>query len=224
MYEILMALPLFHGVSYSRLSEVVGSSKFHFLKYSDGENVVEAGQPCTHIKFLISGSVRVSVCSPDGSFSVTQTVSRPDVIAPEFLFGRETRYPCNVTAVGAAGILQISKSDYVRLLNSDQIFLFNFLNMLSAGAQNTVNGILAISAGSLCERIAFWVVAMTRRGAEDIVLSCGKELHTLFGVSRPTLAAALSAMKSRGLIDCSDSRIFIRSRAGLVAMLAESLD
>ena len=36
MYEILMALPLFHGVSYAKLSEVIGSTKFHFLKYLDG--------------------------------------------------------------------------------------------------------------------------------------------------------------------------------------------
>lgn len=32
MYEILMGLPLFKGVSYTNISKVVESTKFHFLK------------------------------------------------------------------------------------------------------------------------------------------------------------------------------------------------
>lgn len=55
MYEILMELPLFKGVSRYKLSEIVGTTKFHFLKYLADETVVNAGDPCTHIVFIISG-------------------------------------------------------------------------------------------------------------------------------------------------------------------------
>lgn len=82
MYEILMGLPLFNGVSYNRISEVVGSTKFHFLKYLAGEQIVQAGEPCTHIKFIISGSARVTIENSDGRFKVSQTLSKPDVISP----------------------------------------------------------------------------------------------------------------------------------------------
>ena len=58
MYEILMGLPLFNGVSRERISEVVGRAPFHFLKYLEGEKVIEPGEACTHIKFVISGAVR----------------------------------------------------------------------------------------------------------------------------------------------------------------------
>ncbi len=37
MYEILMSLPLLNGVSRTRILEIVGKTKFHFLKYLDGE-------------------------------------------------------------------------------------------------------------------------------------------------------------------------------------------
>ena len=33
MFELLMELPLFKGVSLNTLSQVVGENKFHFLKY-----------------------------------------------------------------------------------------------------------------------------------------------------------------------------------------------
>lgn len=45
MYEILMGLPLFKGVSYTNISKVVESTKFHFLKYLDGETIVTAMKP-----------------------------------------------------------------------------------------------------------------------------------------------------------------------------------
>lgn len=221
MYEILMGLPLFNGVSYNRISEVVGSTKFHFLKYLAGEQIVQAGEPCTHIKFIISGSARVTIENSDGRFKVSQTLSKPDVISPEFLFGRATHYPCTATAIESTGILQISKQDYVKILNSDPIFLFNFLNLLSMNAQKAIDGVLALTTGSLEERIAFWIVALTQRGGKDIVLSCRqRDLYALFGVQRTSFIGTLDNMKSRGLIDYNQHEIRINSRADMLALLS----
>lgn len=223
MYEILMRLPLFHGVSYAKLSEVVGSTKFHFLKYLKGDTIVEAGQPCTHIKFIISGSARVSIVNADGRFRVSQTLDKPDVIAPEYLFGRATRYPVTAVALEPTGILQIEKQEYVKILNSDPVFLFNMLNILSVNAQKSVDGVLALTTGSLEERIAFWIVALTQRQGTDIVLSCRqRDLYSLFGVQRSSLIATLESMKARGLIDYTQHEIAIRSRADMLALLTTS--
>lgn len=223
MYEILMRLPLFHGVSYAKLSEVVGSTKFHFLKYLKGDTIVEAGQPCTHIKFIISGSARVSIVNADGRFRVSQTLDKPDVIAPEYLFGRATRYPVTAVALEPTGILQIEKQEYVKILNSDPVFLFNMLNILSVNAQKSVDGVLALTTGSLEERIAFWIVALTQRQGTDIVLSCRqRDLYSLFGVQRSSFIATLEAMKARGLIDYTQHEINIRSRADMLALLTTS--
>lgn len=35
MFEILMGVPLFHGVTYQKMSEIIGKHRFHFLKYDD---------------------------------------------------------------------------------------------------------------------------------------------------------------------------------------------
>lgn len=225
MYEILMALPLFHGVSYSKISEVVGQTKFHFLKYLDGEKIVDAGEECTHIKFIISGAARISIDNSDRRFKVSQTLSAPDVIAPDYLFGRDTRYPCTAVAIESTGILQISKADYVKILNSDPIFLFNFLNFLSMNAQKSVGGVLALTTGSLEERIAFWIVALTQRGGTDIVLSCRqRDLYTLFGVQRTSFISTLEGMKERGLIDYDQNEIRITDRAQMLALLTRTAE
>ncbi len=217
---------MFKGVSYNRISEVVEMAKFHFLKYLPGEQIVAAGDSCTHIKFIISGKARVTIENSDGRFKVSQTLEAPDVIAPEFLFGRATRYPCTVVALDeAVGILQIAKQDYVKILNTDQIFLFNFLNTLSVNAQKAIEGVLAITTGKLEERIAFWIIALTQRHGKDIVLSCKqRDLYGLFGVQRSSFLTTLESMKERGIIEYSQSEIKITERRLLLEMLSSAIE
>lgn len=221
MYEILMGLPLFKGVSRDRISEIVGMAKFHFLKYLPGETLVTAGDKCTHIKFLISGKARLSVANTDKRFIVSQTLEAPDVIAPDFLFGMAPYYPCDGVAVDTTGILQISKADYMKILGTDQIFLFNFLNTLSMNAQKGTEGILAIATGTLEDRIAFWIISLTQRGGTDIALTCRqRDLYSLFGVQRTSFIATLESMKQRGIIDYDQNEIRIKSRRDLLEILS----
>lgn len=220
MYEILMGLPLFNGVSRERMIEIVGTTKFHFLKYLPGETIVNAGDECTHIKFIISGSARVSITNNDGRFTVAQTLEAPDVIAPEFLFGLSTKYPCSAVAIDAVGILQIEKADYLRILNTDRVFLYNLLNTLSMKAQKGVDGILALTTGALDERLAYWIIALTQRSGKDITMTCKtRDLYALFGVQRTSFMATLDAMKEKGYLDYAPGVITIKSRQGLLDVL-----
>lgn len=222
IFTTLRELPLFQGVSQARLQEVAGNVKLHFQKYAPGQELIRAGEPCTHIKFVVSGSVRLSVANANGRFSVEQTLTAPQVIEPGYLFGRSPSYPCTATAITAVGIMQIAKEDYRRMLQSDTVFLFNFLNTISTDAQKGLHGILAVATGSLEERIAFWIVSMTQPGSTDIVLQCQhRDLYALFGVSRSSYFATLDHLREEGVIDYESSRrIRVLSRPKLIKILA----
>lgn len=225
MYQLLMGLPLFSGVTYEKMLEIIGNTKFHFLKYLGGETFIAEGEQCTHIKFIISGKVRVSIANHDRRFTVSQTLTAPDVVAPEYIFGRSTVYPCSVVALEPTGVLQISKADYMKILNSDPIFLINYLNLLSMNAQKAVDGILSIATGSLEERIAFWIVALTQRGGSDITMTCRqRDLYSLFGVQRSSFISTLDDMKARGLIDYSQTEIRVRNRRDLIDILHSTVE
>lgn len=225
MFDILLELPMFKGASHTRISEIVGKAKFHFLKYLPGERIIEAGEPCTHLKFIISGRVRVTAANSDGRFKVSQTLSAPDVIAPEFLFGRATRYPVSVSALDTAGMVQISKSDFVNILHCDPVFLYNYLNTLAVNGQKAVEGVLAVAAGSLEERIAFWIIALTQPSGTDITLTCKqRDLYSLFGVQRSSFIATLDKMKAQGTIDYDSNEIRILSRKELLNRIVSAED
>ncbi len=217
IYEQLAMLPLFSGVTKESMNRIIGSTKFHFLKYQTGDSLVKPGDLCTHIKWIISGSVRVSIADKDNGFTVSHSLPKLSVIAPEYVFGRHTVYPCKVVALEPVGILQIEKAEYLKILNTDPIFLINYLNMLSLIAQHSVEGTIATLSGGVEERIAFSIVSLTRPGSYDITLSTrNKGLGSLFGIEPKYMVEVLEKMKLQGLIEYSNNEILFLNRRGLV--------
>lgn len=81
MFQTLMQMPLFHGVSYNKLSEILGKHRFHFLKYTDNERIISAGDLCTHLSTVVSGKVRMTISNADGHVKVSQTLTyRPGLL------------------------------------------------------------------------------------------------------------------------------------------------
>ena len=225
MYENLMGLPLFNGVSYNRISEIVGNTKLAFMKYLPGETIVQAGAPCTNLMFVIGGRVRLTIRNNSDRFSLGQTLEAPTVVSPDFLFGRNTLFPATVSAIDTVSIMQIEKNDFISIIRSDEVCLYNYLNFISTNAQKAVDGVLALTTGSLEERIAFWLMALSQRDAKEIVLSCRqRDLYTLFGVQRSSFMSTLDSMKERGLIDYSPNEIRVMSRMNLRSVLLKTPD
>ena len=121
MFDKLLTLPLFQGISKQSLSQLVEKYPFHFLKYKKGDTIIEQGDVCTHMRFVVSGSVNVVIESSKTKVELNQTLDAPEVIAPDYLFGRTTEYPCNVIANEDCGVLQIQKTDYIEMLQSEKI-------------------------------------------------------------------------------------------------------
>lgn len=220
MFDTLLELPMFRGVSHEKITEIVGKAKFHFLKYLPETEFIHAGQPCTHLQFVLSGDVRLVTANEDSRFSVSQTISGPDVLLPDFLFGRATSYPCSGTALTPVSILQIEKSDYLKILTMDTIFLLNYLNYLSMNAQKAVDGVLSLSLGDIESRIAFWIVSLTQPTGKDITLQCRqRDLTSVFGVQRSSLVSALDKMRDAGIVTYGNDFINILDRRELLNLL-----
>lgn len=220
MYEKLMELPLFQGISRDKLSELIEKTPFHFVKYNKGQQIVAVNDSCTHIRFVISGDVRIDLSSTNKRVVVSETLSGPDVIGVDYLFGRNTFYPFNAVALTDCGILQIVKADFINIIMSDKVFLFNMLNILSRNSQKSTFGIMALSSGSVSEKLAFIVTSLTQRGSKDIKITYKqKDLCSILGVQRSSLINALDKMKEDGVIDYTLSEIKVLDRNILLDIL-----
>lgn len=220
MFEILMDLPLFQGVSRDKLSELIEKTPFHFLKYQDDEEITAAGSPCSHVKFIISGEVKVTIPCRNLRIKVSEVLSGPNVLGHDYLFGRRTTYPYDVCSNGGCGILQISKTDFINILQSDSIFLFNMLNMLSRNSQNNVEELLSLSTGSIFERFAYFIISLTSPGAKDITIHYKqKDLCTLLGIQRASFINAMDKLQEWGVINYTLSEIVVKERRVLLDIM-----
>lgn len=225
MFDLLSEIPLFRGVTRERIAQTVGSTRFHFLKYNKGQTVAEPGENCTHLQIILSGKVRVTIANSDGRLVVGQTLSGPDVIVPDFLFGPVTVCPATVTALEEVSVIKISKNDYVKILSSDNIFMYNYLNYLSMNAQKCVEGVLAMTSGSIEERLAMWVVAMTQPTARDITITCRqRDLYSMFGVQRSSYMAAIDRLVNKGIITYQPGQIVVNDRRAMQSVLRNGLE
>ena len=203
-----MQLPLFQGVSAQQLSALIEKMPFHFLKFHEGDMIIGEGDTCTHMRFVISGKVRVKTQFRNLQVSVEQTLSAPNVLAPDYLFGLETAYPFRVTAMDECGIMQLRKADYIRVIQSDKVFLFNILNYLSRKSQRFMAGLLDTCHGSVSERLSLIVAIATSQFSQDVTISfLQKDLCTLLGTQRSTLVNALNSLHSSGIIDFDTNQI-----------------
>lgn len=225
MYENLMTLPLFKGVSLSRVSDIVGKTKLSFLKYLPGETILRAGDPCNSIKFVIAGDVRLTITNYTDRFRIAQTLKAPSVISPDFLFGRHTIYPAEGVAIDTVSIMQIEKADFIGLLMEDEVIMFNYLNILSTNAQKAIDGVMALTTGELEERIAFWIIALTQYDSTDIVLQARqRDLYSLFGVQRTSFISALDNLRAQGMLTYTPREINVISRRELRNVLLKEPD
>ncbi len=213
MYDVLLQLPIFQGVSRNKISELIEKMKFHFLKYPAGEKIVYAGEECNHLKFLISGEIRSELITLNEKIRISETIQAPNVIAPNHLFGRDTYFPADLYAVGTVGIMQIEKAAVVQMLQEEPIFLINLLNILSRRSQKVLETFTALSSNDLKERLAFWVLSLTQQKSVDIRIICKqKDLYSFFGVQRSIFLSTLDKLRDEGILDYNAKEIIILDR------------
>ena len=224
MYEHIMTLPLFKGASLARMSEVIETLPMDFLRFGEGERIAAAGEACMHVKFVLSGAVKI-VVNWSGELSLTQTLAAPDVICPDFLFGMNNAYPGEIIASGAeTSILQISKTDYLKVLKADEVFMFNYLNLLARDAQLSLTLPQNLLTASDAERIACWMYAATQSEARDIVLRYEAEgLCKMLGMSHQQLLDAVQQLSEIEGISCTFGKISVASRRVLRRLTTAAL-
>ena len=112
MYDNLLLLPLFQGLSKNNLTTIIEKVKFHFHTYEEGETIIRQGDDCRQLCFLMNGEVTAQITDPTHGFSITEVLEAPFNIELYSLYGMHTRYQATYTARTKVNLLTIDK-DYI---------------------------------------------------------------------------------------------------------------
>ena len=135
IYNTLLGLPLFQGMSKADLEDVTGHTRFEFCHFDKDEAIVKSGNECIAMWFLTSGVASALSTSDDNSYSVEEQMSAPAMFQAEPLFGLTQRFKQTVTALSRCDLLLIGKSEVIRLMGAHDIFRTNLMNILTTRSQ-----------------------------------------------------------------------------------------
>lgn len=168
MYEQVMLLPVFQGISHEQLTDILGKAHFSFRKLIAGEIVADVGHPFEEVIFLLSGEVRVEKTFLDGRVRLAQHYCAPHTLQFYNLFGVETSHAEKIRSTGDAGIMTLSKSDLLNIIRGNDILVINLLNILSSRAQYLSHCLDEYPRMDETMRVVSWLLAYTGRTAYDI--------------------------------------------------------
>ena len=92
MYESLLRLPYFQGMSKDEITSILDKVAFDFHKLSDGETICERGERCDKFIIITNGEATSRVDAPDDTYSLTEEICAPYAIEPYSLFGQDTTF------------------------------------------------------------------------------------------------------------------------------------
>ena len=199
MYENLLSLPYFQGMSKDDITAILDNVVFEFVKYNDGDVICRQGEECTNFIILIQGTLQVVAEAPDKSYKLTEEIDAPFAIEPYSLFGYCTRYNREYIAKGNCARLKINKrflfSDFVK----HNIFTINFLNLVTHKVQKQWNVIWKQTPGSISGRIVKFISLRCEQQQGRKILSIKMErLASLLCETRLNISKALNDMQDAG--------------------------
>jgi CRP-like cAMP-binding protein len=202
MYNTLLQLPLFQGMSRTELSEVVEKVKLHFLRIEAKKKIFSQGESCDKLVFLLSGELTSEIHAPCGTFSLIETFDKPQMIEPYSLFGKRPSYKATYTAKSDVSLLTIDKQYIYGVLDKYEVFRMNLLNLLSNKAEQLHTHIWSISPQPLEGRLAHFVRSLctTPHGPKALRIKMD-DLATLLDDTRLNISRVLNKWQQSGIIE-----------------------
>ena len=210
LYDKLIELPLFIGISTDELSDIVGQTKFGFHKLAVDRPLVSTDDKCTQLFFLMSGTLRVVSYADNYRYRIEEELSAPAVIQPEHLFGLQQRYTKDFIAQTDCSLLSLDKAEVLRLLDSYLIFRLNLLNSISMQAQRMSRVPWRQQSSDIRQQFVNFLRlrCLTQAGCKVLRIrmeELAKELHQ----SRLNVSRMLNALQNEGLLTMSRGIIIV---------------
>lgn len=210
MYDNLLLLPLFQGLSKNDLTTIIEKVKLHFRTYQKGNVIVQQGDNCQQLCFLLDGEVMAKTQDGKYGFSLSEVLNRPYIIEPQSLFGMQTCYTATYSAKTSVHVLTIDKAFIFSELNNHEIFRINFLNILSNRCQTAGQKLWNTHIGTLGEKFVNFIALRSQLlDGEKILQITMEDLADLINETRINLSRMLNDLQDKGLIRLNRKMISI---------------
>lgn len=209
MIEVLKKCSLFKNISSEDLELLLNLSKYKLIKFENGEYIKFRGDSHEDMHIIISGIVKTEMLKNSGDSHEIEKISAPSIIAPAFLFNDKNVFPVNVIAENKPEIIIISKQNVIKMLQNNQTFLINYLNMISNKAFFLSQKIwFNFYNKTIKEKLCAYILNNSKNNKFILNVSI-ENLSDLFGVTRPSLSRTIKELIDEGILERVSRKEFL---------------
>lgn len=210
MFDTLLKLPLFQGISQENFTSILGKVKLHFNKYKAGDLIAKSGTPCSKLVFLLNGEIESEFTPTNNLFTYAETIKTAYLIEPEALFGMNPIFKATYKAKTETGIMTIEKAFVLNELLRYEIFRLNYVNNISSRLQTLHNRIWDLTTRGTENKIIHFLFKYAEKPeGEKTVYIKMDDLAEIIDDTRLNVSRALNDLHNRRLIELRRKTIYI---------------
>lgn len=197
---------------------------YNIKNYTKNSIIYMQNEICKSLDIILYGTVNIKKIDSEGNVLSINDFSDGDVIGENLLFSKDNKYPMTVLAKSDVKILHVDKKLVLKLCQTNECFLINFLQSLSGKALFLSNKISSLTMKTLRQCIIdFLLYEYYLQKTNKIKLNMTKkELADKIGVQRTSLSRELNKMRKDNLIDFDNKYIIIKDVGLLNELHVES--
>jgi CRP-like cAMP-binding protein len=220
MLKILKDSPLFKGLDVGDIETLIQNTPHQFKRFDNKEVIAFSGEPVEKAMILLEGRLQGEMLDFSGNHLKIEEIEPSQMVAAAFLYGPQSIFPVNLSALSDGRLLVIFKKDFTLMLSKEPRVLNNYLNIVSAKAQFLSQKITFLSYKTIKEKIAFFLLQRLKSDSSFIQINQSQtEIAGLMGVARPSLARTIGEMESDGIIRWNRNEVDVLNPKALNSVL-----
>lgn len=135
MYNRLLSLPLFTGMTTGELTQMLAHIHMEFQQYEAGEVIVAQDDRCNKLIYVLKGKVKAEYIDHEHHFVLQEFIDYPFVIEPYNMHGLVQKYEHTYMTEERTDTVMISKQEFHAIMLNYRIPRMNIMNLLCAKVQ-----------------------------------------------------------------------------------------
>jgi CRP-like cAMP-binding protein len=218
--KALQQCPLFEGFTAKDIEQMMDNIPYRLVRFDKKEVFLSAGTPCKYADIVVTGEMIARMEGPSGKYM--QITSKPvgSLLASAFIFGKNHIIPVNLMASKPTTILRMTPNSMQMLLNMDERFRFNFIQLLSAFCDTLSRKVRLLTLHTVREKVAILLLEQAKRhNSDDFILEKSRqEIADSFAIQKFSLQRCLKEFAADGIIQLDGKQIVILNKNKLMTI------
>jgi CRP/FNR family cyclic AMP-dependent transcriptional regulator len=219
---VLRKHPIFCDLDPEALDQLCRYAKHSSLKR--GATIVSKGDPGNSLIAVISGTVKISISSPDGRSAILNLIGPGEIFGEVAVLDGLAR-TADATANTNCEIYVIDRRDFLPFVRSQPALAMKFIELLCTRLRWTSDQVEEVILQDLPGRLASALLRLTEKhklaqGGRTIAIT-QQEISEMVGMTRESINKQLRAWATRNLVRLEHGSIVVLN-AGMLRELAEA--